>query len=243
MKRYDPLQPNAIAMAVAIETVLDNLCDDPSNCRERLLHTAGVLFAERGKDAVSTRELTKAAGVNLSAIAYYFGGKDGLYRELINHTIEGAQKLLGGAENVLRDDVARANGDRVALARAAVRFVHSLLTGLLTLGPEHWPKRLIMREIDHPTGAFARLYEAIFAPLNDSFRDLVAAATGRDHHAEETIILSSALLGECLIFHRNRAIILRALDWSDYSDEAIERIVVVVTRGLLAALDLPNPEE
>ena len=56
--------------------------------RARILKCAGQLFAERGFNGVSTRELAKAAGVNVSAIAYYFRGKKGLYRAVFNQLIE-----------------------------------------------------------------------------------------------------------------------------------------------------------
>jgi len=224
------------------ESVLSSMCKDPSSARERLLHAAGMMFADRGMDAVSTRELTSAAGANLSAIAYYFGGKEGLYQEAINHTVEGTQGLIGGAEDRLRAALARAGGDLRFQAAAAAAFVREVLSALLGLGPEHWPRRLIMREIDHPTPAFDRLYEAIFKPLGDAFRDLTVAATDRDPDDPETIILSNALLGECLIFHRNRPIILRNLGWDEYTPERIDLVISVVVDGILDALDLPRAE-
>ena len=52
-------------MNKSIKTALNRLCGDPKCARERLLQTAGMLYAERGLDAVSTRELTGEAGVNL----------------------------------------------------------------------------------------------------------------------------------------------------------------------------------
>jgi len=225
------------------EKILESLCDDPSSARERLLHVAGMLFADRGVDAVSTRELTKAAGANLSAIAYYFGGKDGLYNEAIDYTIAGTHHLIGGAEDRLRADLATAGGDRDQLSKAAVVFVRAVLTALLGLGPEHWPRRLIMREIDTPTAAFDRLYEAIFQPLIGAFRDIVVAATDRDPDNPETIILTNALLGECLIFHRNRPIILRNLGWTEYTTERIGMVVDIVVDGILDALDLPKTSD
>jgi AcrR family transcriptional regulator len=230
-------------MAETTEQILEALCSDPTSSRERLLHVAGMMFADRGIDAVSTRELTKAAGANLSAIAYYFGGKEGLYNEAINHTIDSTQALIGGAEAKLRADLAEAGGDRGALAGAASAFVRAVLTALLGLGPEHWPRRLIMREIDHPTPAFDRLYEAIFQPLTAAFRDLLVAATGCDPADAETVILTNALLGECLIFHRNRPIILRNLGWDEYTSERIELVVDIVVDGILDALELRRPKQ
>ena len=49
-------------MNKSIKTALNRLCGDPKCARERLLQTAGMLYAERGLDAVSTRELTGLDG-------------------------------------------------------------------------------------------------------------------------------------------------------------------------------------
>jgi AcrR family transcriptional regulator len=46
--------------------------------RETLLDTAEALFSTRGFAGVSVRDITQAAGVNLAAIHYHFGGKDEL---------------------------------------------------------------------------------------------------------------------------------------------------------------------
>lgn len=54
-----------------------------SAARERLLATATRVFADKGYAAASTREICDAAGVNVSAIAYHFGGKEALYREVL----------------------------------------------------------------------------------------------------------------------------------------------------------------
>ncbi len=50
--------------------------------KNRLLDAAEALFCEKGFDGVSVRELTAAAGCNVAAVNYYFGGKDKLYAEM-----------------------------------------------------------------------------------------------------------------------------------------------------------------
>ncbi len=52
--------------------------------RSNLIAVATPLFAEKGFNGVSVRELATAAGVNVSMISYYFGGKEGLYAEVLN---------------------------------------------------------------------------------------------------------------------------------------------------------------
>lgn len=50
----------------------------PLETRERLIDAAEKLLAEKGFEGVSLRELTSAAGANLAAVHYHFGGKEGL---------------------------------------------------------------------------------------------------------------------------------------------------------------------
>ena len=57
---------------------------DGELARTRLLDASMRLFAERGFAKTSTREIATRAGVNISAISYYFGDKAGLYRAVFN---------------------------------------------------------------------------------------------------------------------------------------------------------------
>ena len=50
----------------------------PSEARQRLLDVAELLFAERGFDAVSVRDITHQAKANVAAINYHFGTREGL---------------------------------------------------------------------------------------------------------------------------------------------------------------------
>lgn len=56
---------------------------DPEAPRARILDAATRLFAEKGFDGASTREMADAAGVNQAMIHYYFGNKQNLYKRVI----------------------------------------------------------------------------------------------------------------------------------------------------------------
>lgn len=49
-----------------------------SDAKRRLLDAAEPLFAERGFDAVSVRDVTQLAKANVAAVNYHFGSRDGL---------------------------------------------------------------------------------------------------------------------------------------------------------------------
>ncbi len=69
----------------------DNLRDDGS-ARSRLLEVSTRLFAENGLDGTSTRDIAKAADLNISLISYYFGGKEGLYKTVLTEFGDTMQK-------------------------------------------------------------------------------------------------------------------------------------------------------
>ena len=69
--------------------------------RARILAVATPLFAKHGLNGVGIRELASAAGVNLSMISYYFGGKEGLYAEVLKEQFEGFRYIDDIAERDL----------------------------------------------------------------------------------------------------------------------------------------------
>ncbi len=58
---------------------------------ENILFAAEKLFAENGFQGTSTREISKAANVNISMISYYFGSKEKLYEKLVEYRMNEGQ--------------------------------------------------------------------------------------------------------------------------------------------------------
>lgn len=56
--------------------------------REKLIQSAERLFAERGFDGVSVRDIANEANVNSALVGYYFGGKEGLLAEVYTRHCE-----------------------------------------------------------------------------------------------------------------------------------------------------------
>lgn len=58
--------------------------DPAADTKRRVISAATHLFAEKGMDNVSLRELTTEAGVNLAAVNYHFGGKEALCEAVLD---------------------------------------------------------------------------------------------------------------------------------------------------------------
>ena len=54
-----------------------------SKSKQRLLEAAEQLFAERGFESVSVRDVTQSAKANVAAINYHFGSRDGLVATVV----------------------------------------------------------------------------------------------------------------------------------------------------------------
>jgi AcrR family transcriptional regulator len=77
------MQGNAAVLPAPIRKARAN----GQQAREKILSEALVLFAEKGYAGTSVRDVAGAAGVNLAAIAYHFGDKEGLYRAALHEPV------------------------------------------------------------------------------------------------------------------------------------------------------------
>ncbi len=64
-----------------------------NDARSALIAAATPLFAAKGFNGVSVREVAAAAGVNISMISYYFGGKEKLYAAVLNEQFAPLQQV------------------------------------------------------------------------------------------------------------------------------------------------------
>ncbi|GHC48168.1 TetR/AcrR family transcriptional regulator [Roseibacillus persicicus] len=75
---------------------------DGTETRERLLDAAEALFAGKGFEAVSLREITTAAEANVAAVNYHFGSKDKLITAvMVRHAVPINQERMRRLEALL----------------------------------------------------------------------------------------------------------------------------------------------
>ena len=77
---------------------LKNKIENNTDTRSVILQTASELFAKNGFDAVSIREISKAADVNIALISYHFGSKEGLFTAIIESRLPLMGEMLRGIQ-------------------------------------------------------------------------------------------------------------------------------------------------
>jgi AcrR family transcriptional regulator len=206
--------------------------------RARLLEAAGQLFADRGFDGVSVRQVARRAKVNAAAVNYHFGGKGGLYHAVLKKLIEDTEPMFGPMIVTLRSGVAAARGDRTSLAALAALLVRGLLTNVLSAAQFRWQIPILLREFQQPSKEFAMLLRERINPVHDAVAELVAAATGLSPHAPQTRLITANMMAQCMSFGAARGVVLARLGWEDYTPERIELIVETMVPRMLAMLGL-----
>jgi TetR/AcrR family transcriptional regulator len=108
--------------------------------RLSLIEVAAPLFAQRSFAAVSVRELAHAAGANVAAVSYHFGGKEGLYHAVLEYQFE----PIAAALERIKTMPPLPPVERLALYASLIAGVHRQRPFLL---------RLMHSELTSPTNA------------------------------------------------------------------------------------------
>lgn len=156
----------------------------------RILNAAGPIFATKGFEAATVREICKAADVNLASINYHFGDKESLYLETVRH-----------AHRLRAQQVPHADYDPKAKPEENLRlFLRTLLSRVLGVNAQAWQSQLMMREVLDPTEACRDMVESFIRPqlnqLQEILRPLLPSGLSR---AERTQIAFS-IIGQVLFY-------------------------------------------
>ncbi|MEJ2759960.1 MAG: CerR family C-terminal domain-containing protein [Gammaproteobacteria bacterium] len=123
--------------------------------RERLLRAALEAFGVHGYEGVSTRQLANLAGVNLAAIPYHFGGKQGIYLAVAEEIVACVSAVMRGrVEEIRRDLEAHKRPSQKRLLGHFQATIQDLAGVLLGSPDAHLWAGIILREQMHPTEAF-----------------------------------------------------------------------------------------
>ncbi|ODU00339.1 MAG: hypothetical protein ABS79_03540 [Planctomycetes bacterium SCN 63-9] len=128
--------------------------------------TAARLFAERGYDATSVREIVEAAGVTKPTLYYYFRSKEGLAQALLTDPLNALAETMRQIERETANPVVAL--ERILEAQLEFfredpdrgRFIFAMIFGPLATGLAHMLARFKCESNDCMSGIGKRLTEA-----------------------------------------------------------------------------------
>jgi len=208
---------------------------------DRLIAAAGPLFADRPFDAVSTRELANAAQVNLSAISYHFGNKEGLYEAVFKNLLNELRPIREGMARFLGAAIEPSRGNK-ELQRSIIKSLVAMFLDSLTSDTHpQWYMRLMLREIQQPGRCFNLVMNGHINIVHDLIGELVSSITGNATNSPSVIITSHSIIGMCLQYRLNETILAHRLSWQDYGAAEIATIKTETSKMIIAILGLTEP--
>jgi AcrR family transcriptional regulator len=193
--------------------------------RQALVMATIDILQSKSIDAISTREIASKSKQNISAINYYFGGKEGLYVAAVQHIGNVIQQrlypILFQAEKLI--------GSRTGTPAEAIDFLKRLMRQVIAFHNEILGfTEIIAREQIHPTKAFVILFEGALHELQLCGARLVALAVGGDGDDDEYKIRFHAILGQAVIFRLARETILRGVGWKDIGERETDIVATII---------------
>ncbi|WP_249674039.1 CerR family C-terminal domain-containing protein [Pseudomonas abieticivorans] len=209
--------------------------------RVRIIEAALGLFAERGFEGASTRDIATAAGVNAPALQYYFDNKEGVYVACVEHILTRIWDQLATTVNAAEALVATPQASDEALIEAYLGILGGFMSFIHdTPQSDHW-RRFMAREQAGlgPQSAFDLMDQGFNKRLGHVTRSIVGRLIGRSATDEVTIIRALAFNSQGMVFRVLRRPVLSALGWESIDLERMEtvrRILLSQNRLTLQAL-------
>ncbi len=201
----------------------------PGNTKERLIEVALELFAIHSYEGVSTRQIVDKAKVNISAITYYFGGKEGLYKAVIESKIDLFENKMGP---VINEVLKKQNNEVEEQKQLLLKLLDEYITFIFSKGLSQYIVLLLIREMTSPSSTFELFYAKVMGRMHKLCTKLLAAIFNRDEQDEEMILLTTTLIGQILIFRATKRVILRRINIEEYDEKLLSKIKQIILKNV-----------
>jgi len=188
--------------------------NDLDTKRDRILDAAGELFAERGFDATTVRDICQAADANVAAVNYYFGDKQRLYVQAV---------VRAHRWRMERVKLPEWNADTPPETKLA-DFIHTFIRRVCSGPGDTWHTRLIMREIGNPSAACAELVQSSIRPQFEILVSILGELLPDEIEEESLRLTAFSIVGQCLFYHFADAVIRNLLSEDEYAALEIDKL-------------------
>jgi len=183
------------------------------NTKEKILKVAMQLFAQKGFDGVSVREICKQADVNLCLISYYFGGKQELYNAIIDDLIEKQTQYAKNFMDISVEPKSLSKKEQIDLLFTIfdkfIDFFYSKISSDLIL--------IMLKEQQNPNWNFKM-------PAFSYLRKLIAAVFNLEEESRENVYQTLFIISQLNSPKIFPAFSIRSLGQEDFCSEDIELI-------------------
>lgn len=171
------------------------MASPPDITRERLLNAAGEVFADKGFEAATVREICTRAGANVAAVNYHFGDKEQLYLAAVEHA------------HCDQGKPPQANWPvGMPAEQKLVEFIREMMRDMIDRERPGWEIALIMREMAQPTRACEQLVKSFIGPKFAILGAILDELLPPSMTVRDKRLHAFSVVGQCLLYRFHRPI-------------------------------------
>ena len=203
----------------------------------RLLKASARIFAKKGYNGTSVRDIVSVAHVNVSAIAYYFGGKQELFFETIRFLANEHRKQIWGKEEAIPTVQQISNYSY----QQALDLLHQMFDKLIdnNLSRKNLPLERIFTQVELASADMRKMLLNYMSPFHELPYKLLEKLTNLPKNSPELLCVVHSVFGQIMISETHRLIIEYKLHTGrNYPPELRKKIKQTVWAHTLAILNL-----
>ncbi|MBR4356028.1 MAG: CerR family C-terminal domain-containing protein [Elusimicrobiaceae bacterium] len=203
--------------------------------RKKILRTAARLFAQKGFSGTSVRDIITTAGVNVSAINYYFGDKRGLYKETLLHLAQEHHNQVWG-KNVSTPTIKEIESYS---REQALSLLHRIFDRLLehSLSHNNLPLERIFTRVELESAPMRKMLLSYVEPLHELPYKLLSKVTGLPENSPTLVVVSHSIFSQIMLSECHRLVILNKLGIKHIPPVLRQQIKKIVWQNTLAILN------
>jgi AcrR family transcriptional regulator len=198
---------------------------DADDTRSRLLKAAAEIFAEKGYENATIREICGRASANVALVNYHFGDKLELYTEVWRCFLKRGEQAAAAASEVDPEMDLR-NIVRAMLERA-----------FETREQDHLRIRMMLHEFVQPTPATARVVEVAMRPVYDRLRNVVGALLDLAPDDEQVRLSVHSIIGQVTHFAHSGPMMAALWPEMKMTPEQRARVAAHIAEVALSSLE------
>lgn len=198
--------------------------------KQRLIQAGMLLFGLHGLEATTTRALAQEAGVNLAAIPYHFGGKEGLYNAVLDHIVRIKLEEIGPCLGRMKAvSEAPATGQE-ELLRSLREMIRVLVLAMLDSPESRSCTQIMLQEQITPTAGFHSLHKKFFLQIHAAFSVLLGRLLHLSPKSLELHLHTMSFMGQFFVFRVGMPSLLALVGSDRLSQAHVEAIIDVCIR-------------
>jgi len=199
--------------------------------RQRLIDAAGTIFAEKGYEAASVRDICQQASANIAAVNYHFGDKRSLYVAAVRH-----------AQSCADSDQPEIVWPPGMLPTERLReYIRTMLERKLEGNKPVWHLEIMLREMAHPTEACAAVVEDYVRPMANGMRAILRDLLGEDFPDDQGKLIGFSIVGQVLFYYVHQPMIRLLIGEDEYQKLTVKALAEHIANFSLAAMGLIPP--